>query len=863
MGRITSGVGLISGINTTDIINQLISLEQAPKTQLQARKDTVSAQKDAYAGIITQLTDLQTAGKAFERPTTFTASKAESSDKNVLTATTGASAAVGSYQFQVARLVTSQQSVTAGFADTSATVGAGNLTIELGGGDLGAATPLSQLNGGTGVRRGLFRITDRAGKTAVIDTTSAVTLDDVIRKINTSLDISVHAAAAGDKLVLTDTSGAAAAAPAGATVPDLKVEDLADGFAAADLGIAGSAAADTLTGTNVVSLGPTLALAALNDGRGVRLNATGADFVVTARDGSKTNVTIGPNAKTVGDVLTAINAAGGGKFKAQVTPGGNGLQLVDTTGGGGVFSVAPADANSHAAQDLGLLAPAAGATLNGADVLAGLDTVLLSSLRGGTGLPLGSVSITNRAGAAHTVDLSGAKTVQDVIAAINSTAGIGVTASLKTSGNGVQLTDQSGGTGNLVVADVNSTTAAALGIAGSFDLNKPAVQGANLQLQWVSENSLLSTYNGGKGVTPGLFTITNSAGQSVDIDLASGTFNKLGDVIAAINAKGVGVTASINANGDGLLLTDTAGGANKLKVEDQTGTAAADLNIAETAAVTAADPAGKTIDGSFEKTIALTDVDTLGTVQSKIQQLGFGVSANLVNDGSAASPYRLSLSAFNSGRAGRVVIDGGASNLGVQNLVAAQDAAVFVGGGNGSGTTSAAQPLLITSGKNELTNVVPGVTIDLHGIGSGPVTLNVTRDPDGVVDQVKKFVDGFNGVVSKIDDLTKYDTDTQTAGLLLGDGTITDVQSQLYVALQASVKGAGQYRLLADVGVTLGDGAKLEFDESKFRTAFATDPEAVKNLFTQVAGTTLSDATPLAQLNGGAGVRRAGSRTSG
>ena len=117
-------------------------------------------------------------------------------------------AAVGNYQFQVARLVTTQQAVTGGFADFDRTkVGAGTITIEQGGGELNNETALSQLNGGAGVRRGLFRVTDRAGKSAVIDVGSAVTVNDVLKKINTSLGISVRASASGEGITLTDLSG--------------------------------------------------------------------------------------------------------------------------------------------------------------------------------------------------------------------------------------------------------------------------------------------------------------------------------------------------------------------------------------------------------------------------------------------------------------------------------------------------------------------------------------------------------------------------------------------------------------------------------------------------------------------------------
>ena len=66
---------------------------------------------------------------------------------------------------------------------------------------------------------------------------------------------------------------------------------------------------------------------------------------------------------------------------------------------------------------------------------------------------------------------------------------------------------------------------------------------------------------------------------------------------------------------------------------------------------------------------------------------------------------------------GRVVIDGGATNLKTHNVVNARDASVFYGSSDG------AQSLLITSSSNQLTGVIPGVTVQLQGTGA--VTLNV------------------------------------------------------------------------------------------------------------------------------------------
>lgn len=811
MGTITSGVGLVSGINTSQIIDQLMQLESKPKTTLQTRIDSTNQQKLALVDLSTQFAKLKLNATFLKKPSAFTTAKATSSNESVLTATTTGSPTPGSYQFQVARLVTTQQTISNGFANyNTSLVGAGTITVEQGGGDLTQSTPLSALKGATGdgVRRGQFRLTDKSGRSAVIDISSAVTLDDVVKKINTAVDVSVRATITGDGLKLTDLSGGTG---------NLVAQDVGGGTAAADLGINKSVATATMTGDAVNGLGRNTLLSQLNDGRGVR-TAASADFRVTFGDSSTVDVDLS-SARTVGDAIDAINNAATGKLRAEVGSDGHSLKLTDLTGSGGNFTVSALN-GSKAATDLGIAGSANG-TMDGQWVISTLNTVLLSSLSGGQGLSTyGSISIANRNGDPPvSVNLSSAKTVQDVLDLINN-SGAGVTASLKGSGNGIQINDTTGGTGTLSIADEGaSTIASSLGIAGSFSTG--SAQGANLQRQWISENSLLSTYNGGKGVTLGVIKVTNSNGTSTNIDLTGASNQRLGDVIKAINAKNAGITASINANGDGLLLTDTAGGAGKLSVDDVSGTAAADLNIKGTTAV-----GGTTLDGTFEKTITVTATDTLATLQQKIQDLNFGVTSQIINDGTDGTPYRLSMTAKNTGTAGRVVIDMGSTSIAGQNLVDAQDAAVFVGG------AGSAQPLLITASRNQIAGVINGVTIDLHAVSSSPVSLDVSRNVDDAATQMQQFADQFNTILDKVAELTKFDPSTGEKGILLGDSTIQRIQEQMYSALNSVMKQGGRFKVLADIGLKIGDGARLEFDEDKFRSAYGTDPDSVQKLFT-------------------------------
>ncbi|HWE00991.1 MAG TPA: flagellar filament capping protein FliD [Tepidisphaeraceae bacterium] len=807
MGKITSSVGLVSGIDTGTIINELISLDSQPVTLLQNRVTTANAQSQAYQLLGTQISSLQQIGQSLELPTTFAAATATSSAPTVLSATATAGAAVGTYNFNVASLVTSQQAISGGYASANSLVGAGTLTISQGGGEASSQTTLAQLNGGAGVTRGQFRITDGSGNSAVIDTSTAVTLDDVVNSINSALNVSVHASIDDDHLVLSDASGQ--------TKNAFSVADLGSGTTAAQLGIVGSTTGSTITGANINTISVNSPLSDLNDGRGVGTAGGAADFQVSLSDGSTTAVSIGA-AQTVGDVIAAINKAGGSKFNASIDTATNGIKINDTSGGGaGAFSIT-ALSNSTAANDLGIAGSTSGTTLGGNTLIASLDSVLVSSLNGGKGIPLGKIHINDGSGGSADIDLSGARSVQDIISGIND-AGLHVTASLNNAGDGIQLQNNGTGGGNLVVSDVNSTTAAALGLAGTYNATQTTVSGGDLHTQYVSGTTLLSDYNGGKGVSPGAFTVTNSKGVSATVAVASGTFNTIGDVINAINAKQIGVTASINGNGDGILLTDDAGGGSKLSVADSGGTTAADLNIAGTAT-------GTTIDGSLTKTIAVSATDTLTTLQQKIAALGFGAGATIVNDGSGSNAYHLAITALNSGRDGRIVIDGGTTSLKTQNIVNAQDATVFYGGSN-SGNS-----LLLTSSTNQLTGVIPGVTVQIQG--AGQASLNVALDPSGISTQLQNFTTTFNGLVNEIGTLTQWDTTTNQAGLLLGDGAVQDIQAQLYTAFNSVVNG-GQFKLLSDVGLTVNGDGTITFDQDTFNAAYAANPTGVQNLFTQ------------------------------
>jgi len=814
MSGISTGTGLISGLDIQGLIDQLIAVEARPRQLVEQRKAVLQSQKTAFLDINSRVLGLESAAQKLGDASTFKAKQVSSSASSVLTASASNSAAVGSYSFTVDRLVSTHQLISRGFADTDTTkVGAGTLTFESGAARLTSDAKLAHLNGGEGIERGTIRITDRSGSTADVDLSRAVSLDEVVSAINGASGINVTASLDGDNLKLTDNTGS--------TTQDLVVADLSGRTTAADLGIAGnSSGTNEITGTQINTLGSLSQLAALNDGNGIRTTGTTlADFSIDL-GGSSFDVNLA-EAGTIGDVVDAINDhTDNPGVTAAVAADGVSLEL---TAAGNITVTALN--SSKAAADLGIEGSATN-TLSGTRLVSKLGSRLLNNLNGGSGITTpGTIDITSRDGNTTTVDLSAASSVSDVIDTINA-AGAGVTASLNDAGNGIKLTDTTGSTAsNLTVADNSGTSAADLGIAGDVDAD--AISGSNVNFQYITENTRLDALNQGEGITAGKFTLTDSAGVTAEVDLTQGE-TTLKQVIAEINSRPTSITATINDTGDGIKLTDTAGGSVKMSVEESGSTTAADLGI-----LGEDEDDDGVITGSFEKTVAIEADDTLDDVVTKINEAGVNASASIINDGSGVNGYRLNLTSRNSGAKGEILFDDGGLDFGASTLVKGRDAKVLYG------SPDASQALVLTSSTNTLSDTINGVTIDLKGVSDEPVTVSVTPNNGSIVKAVESFVSSFNNTLDTLDKYDNYDQETEEKSLLLGDPTISQSRSRLFNSVLGKVEGIeGRYQFLSQIGLRIGEGARMAFDAEKFNAALAEDATAVRELFTATTSET-------------------------
>ncbi|MDA8746395.1 flagellar hook protein FliD, partial [Rubripirellula amarantea] len=141
------------------------------------------------------------------------------------------------------------------------------------------------------------------------------------------------------------------------------------------------------------------------------------------------------------------------------------------------------------------------------------QSVSLSKLNNGRGVDAGKIRITDRSGQSAEIDLSKAKTIDDVLQTIND-ASIDVLAT--TEGGKIKLVDQTGETeSNLIVDQLgDAETAADLGLWG-VDVAADSVTGFDLTFN-VSATTDLSQLRQGKG-------IRQADGDDMAIKLSDGT----------------------------------------------------------------------------------------------------------------------------------------------------------------------------------------------------------------------------------------------------------------------------------------------------------------------------------------------------
>ena len=210
---------------------------------------------------------------------------------------------------------------------------------------------------------------------------------------------------------------------------------------AADLGVeATTAAASRIVGQSLrAKVTRTTAITDLTGGAGVDL--TGG---LVIGNGGQTAVVNLTNAQTVQDIINAINNTGL-YIQARVNEDGTGLDVINQVSG---TNLSISENGGTTAAALGLRSFDRDTQLTNLNFGRGIETVEDQD----------DLRITAKDGSTIDVNLDGLSTIGDVLDTINAAAqeaGVAVTASLASTGNGIRLADETGGNGPLSVTRLN------------------------------------------------------------------------------------------------------------------------------------------------------------------------------------------------------------------------------------------------------------------------------------------------------------------------------------------------------------------------------------------------------------------------
>lgn len=179
-------------------------------------------------------------------------------------------------------------------------------------------TRLADLNNGTGIGTtvGTGLLIQNGERSAVIDVSSAVTVQDVFNQIRLA-DLNLDAGINADGTGITIVS---------------RVADTAFSVGENNGSVAEGLGIRTFTGDTLLS--------DLNGGAGALLQS-GGTLEISRRDGSQTSVDL-TGTQTVQQVIDAVNATGGGTLTASLNAVGNGISIADSSGTG-PLSIAATD----------------------------------------------------------------------------------------------------------------------------------------------------------------------------------------------------------------------------------------------------------------------------------------------------------------------------------------------------------------------------------------------------------------------------------------------------------------------------------------------------------------------------------------
>ncbi|MFA6498087.1 MAG: flagellar filament capping protein FliD [Desulfurivibrionaceae bacterium] len=198
-----------------------------------------------------------------------------------------------------------------------------------------------------------------------------------------------------------------------------------------------------------------------------------------------------------------------------------------------------------------------------------------------------------------------------------------------------------------------------------------------------------------------------------------------------------------------------------------------------------------------------------------------GVTASIINDGSATNPYKLVLKANTTGKDNEISM-----------LAQVPDLTMTVQGQTGTNLNAqiTIDGVSYQRQTNAISDVLAGITLNLQAAGTS--TVSVANNDAAIKDMIVGLVDAYNAAVQEISQNTKYDETTKDFGMLART-TLRDLPYALQNFMTTSIKAdsKGLVTNLFDIGLEFNRDGTITIDETALSAAVSAAPASVSAFF--------------------------------
>ena len=320
------------------------------------------------------------------------------------------------------------------------------------------------------------------------------------------------------------------------------------------------------------------------------------------------------------------------------------------------------------------------------------------------------------------------------------------------------------------------------------------------------------------------------------------------------------ITISLNSSGNGLMFNDASGGtikveANNVKLQASQGTSAVDTDLGFVKTSVGGD---ETLTEMKIAAGALTGVFTINGEKFDLSQLtkqGNTAEENrkaILDEINKNTNLQQAGIKAEEGKNGAISLVGKSVTIGAEGADASEQTKVLDSIGMVAGSYTSSQGLLdkmditniqkaqdakltyngilIERDTNNIDDIVSGLSLELTSITETgkDVIVRIARDDEGIAEEMQAFVESYNEIYNKLQELTKYDAETEISGVFNGNSEIRSITRQLNAIINSTDANGTS---LVKYGVYMNEDGTLTFEQDTFNTAFQEDPDAAVEFF--------------------------------